>query len=203
METIKSITDFIFVSDEPQRADAIMVVGGSFPEAAELAADLWKKSYAPYIFIGGGVSIKTGKFPGPKTKRNIYCGNYKTEYDFYRDILIKNGVDDSAIFGENRSSYTKQNAAFAKIAVDENCVSIKKAILICKSFHARRCLMFYQLYFPDVNFFVVTFDGFGISKENWYKNEYSIKRVIGELKRCAEQLSADEIKALSNSKTSE
>ena len=40
---IKAITDFIFVEDEPQRSDVIMVVGGSHPEAAETAAELWKQ----------------------------------------------------------------------------------------------------------------------------------------------------------------
>ncbi len=196
MRFIYDISDFLFVEDKPKLSDAIMVVGGSFPETAEIAADLWKNGYAPYIFIGGGVSIKTGRFPSPKAKREIYSGNYETEYDLYMDVLIKNGVDKSAIIGENKSSYTKQNALFARKAADENSISIHRAILICKSFHSRRCLMLYQLYFPDVSFSVVTFDGFGITKENWYKTEYGINRVMGELKRCAEQVSSDEIQSL-------
>lgn len=48
------------------------LVGGSFPESGELASYLWKNEFAPYIFIGGGVSIKTGKFLDPRTKREIY-----------------------------------------------------------------------------------------------------------------------------------
>ena len=37
-DILKDIGDFIFVEDAPEQADAIMVVGGSYPEAAEMAA---------------------------------------------------------------------------------------------------------------------------------------------------------------------
>ena len=44
-ETIlQAISDFIFIENRPERADAIIVTGGSFPEAAETAAVLWKRS---------------------------------------------------------------------------------------------------------------------------------------------------------------
>ena len=36
---IKEITDYIFIGNEPCKADAIFVVGGSLPDAARLAAD--------------------------------------------------------------------------------------------------------------------------------------------------------------------
>jgi len=37
-----------------------MIVGGSHPELAEKAAELWNDGYAPIIFASGGVSVKTG-----------------------------------------------------------------------------------------------------------------------------------------------
>lgn len=40
--TLTDIGNFIFISDEPEQADAIFVVGGSLPELPELAAELWK-----------------------------------------------------------------------------------------------------------------------------------------------------------------
>lgn len=97
---------------------------------------------------------------------------YETEYDFYKDMLIKNGVSESDIYGEARSEYTKQNAEFAKEVVDENKLKVDSAIIICKAFHAKRCLLFYQMYFPNVDFKVVTFNGFNVSKGNWHTTEY-------------------------------
>lgn len=140
---IKAITDFIFVEDAPQKSDVIMVVGGSYPEAAEISADLWKQGYADKIIIGGGVSIKTGKFPGSRSKQDIYNKEYSDECEFYTDVLLKNGVDKTAVYAENKSSFTKENAFYAKKLVDKYGLNIHKAILICKAFHARRCLLFY------------------------------------------------------------
>lgn len=173
------ITDYIFVSDKPCKVDAIFVVGGSLSDAAELAAELYKDGYAKNILIGGKYSIKRDGFPLPE---------YETEYKFYKDILIKNGVDEADIYGEARSTYTKQNAEFAKQVVNQNQLKIDSAIIICKAFHARRSLLFYQMYFPDVDFKVVTFDGFDVSKDNWYQTDYGKRRVFGELKRIKEQV---------------
>lgn len=185
----EQVTDYIFVSDEPSKVDSIFVVGGSLKTAAELAADLYKKSYSKNIIIGGKYSIKRDGFPLPE---------YETEFDFYKDILIKNGVSKEDIYGEAHSEYTKQNAEFAKEVVDENQLKVESAIIVCKSFHARRCLLFYQMYFPNVNFKVVTFDGFDISKNNWYTTEYGRKRVFGELKRIKEQVPNVDVELLIN-----
>lgn len=179
MNSIEEITNYIFVSDEPCKVDAIFVVGGPLSIAAELAAKLYNDGYSKTIIIGGKYSIKRNSFPLPE---------YETEFDFYKDILINNNVNETDIYGEARSEYTKQNTEFAKQVVDENNLNIKSAIIIYKSFHAKRCLLFYQMYFPDVDFKVVTFDGFDISKDNWYETDYGKQRVFGELKRIKEQV---------------
>jgi uncharacterized SAM-binding protein YcdF (DUF218 family) len=184
---IEDISDFIFVEDKPEKADAIMVIGGSYPELAEIAAELWKKEYAPIIFIGGGVSIKTGKFPGTKSKKDIYNKEYLTEYDFYKDVLLLNGVKECAIIGENRSSFTRENAICAKQVANEKNIKLNKVLLVCKAFHARRCLMFYKSAFPNVEFLIMPFEGFDISKSNWFMTEYGVQRVLGELSRCGNQ----------------
>ncbi len=49
MQFYQCITDFIFVEDEPRRSDIIFVPGGSYPDAAERAAQLYHAGYAPYI----------------------------------------------------------------------------------------------------------------------------------------------------------
>ena len=178
IDNIKSNTDYIFIGEPPRNADAIFVVGGSLSEAAELAAELYKDKYADKIIIGGKYSVKRNRFP---------LTEYETEYDFYKDVLLKNGVNESDIYGEKESGYTKQNAEYAKRVVDENNLSISKALIVCKSFHAKRCLLLYQMYFPNVDFTVVTFDGFNISKDNWYQTEYGRDRVMGEIKKIEEQ----------------
>ena len=55
------------------------------------------------------------------------------------------------IIEENKSGHTRDNAFLSRKAVDENGVEIKTAIIVCKAFHARRCLMLYQMAFPNVD----------------------------------------------------
>ena len=62
---------------------------------------------------------------------------------------------------------------------------------VCKAFHARRCLMLYQMAFPDAAIKVCPVHCFNITKENWYKSEQGIDRVLGELARCGNQFAGD------------
>jgi uncharacterized SAM-binding protein YcdF (DUF218 family) len=196
MKFIDDISDFIFLQDEMEKADIIFIPGGSHPELGEHAAKLWKQGLASLIMPSGGVSVKTGKFNGVKSKKEIYNKEYMTDCEFIADVLLKNGVQKNSIIWEDTSGYTKENALFSRRIADVNNLSIKKAILCCKSFHARRSLMCYQLAFPEVEFYIhpVPYhegDIF-ISKETWYKTEAGIKRVLGELQRCGNQFN-DEI----------
>ena len=195
MKFIDDITDFIFLQDKVQKADIIFIPGGSHPELGEYSAELWKQGYAPLIMPSGGVSIKTGKFNGVKSKKEVYNKDYKTDCEFLADVLIKNDVPESSILWEDTSSYTKENALFSRRITDANNLDIKKAILCCKSFHARRSLICYQLAFPNTEFYIHPipyYDGkILISRDNWYKTEAGIKRVLGELQRCGSQFNDD------------
>ena len=68
-------------------------------------------------------------------------------------------------------------------------LEIERAILCCKSYHARRCLMYYQLLYPKTEFYVVPVNADGITRENWRKNEEGIDAVTGELSRIVKQFS--------------
>lgn len=198
MKIIDDISDFIFLKDELQKSDIIFIPGGSHPELGEYAAKLWSQCFAPIIMPSGGVSIKTGKFNGVKSKKELYNKNYKTDCEFLTDVLIKNGVPKTSILQENTSSWTKENAMFSRKIIDKNNLDIKKAIICCKSFHCRRSLMCYQLAFPYTKFYIYPIPYYEgdvlISKENWYKTEVGIKRVLGELQRCGNQFNDDLIK---------
>jgi len=193
---IKDITDFIFIADEMQKADVMFLPGGSDPAVPEKAAELHKNGFAPILLPSGGISAKTGAFNGVKRKIEMYDGEYKIDCAFYTDVLIKNGVPGSAIIEEDKSGYTKENALFSRKALDERGTAIKTAIIVCKSFHARRCLICYQLAFLEAEIWICPVDVYGINRNNWHTQAHGIDRVLGELARCGNQF-MDEIKALS------
>jgi uncharacterized SAM-binding protein YcdF (DUF218 family) len=194
---INDITNYIFVEDKPEKVDIIFMPGSSDPTIPEKASQLYKDGYSPLLLPSGGVSVKSGKFGGVKIKQDLYNKDYQSDCEFYADVLIKNGVPKSSILYEDKSGHTRDNAFFSRIVTDENKLAIKTAIICCKSFHARRCLMLYQLAFPEAKMLIVPVDCYGISRDNWFKQEYGIDRTLGELARCGNQFVGDIKKYLS------
>ena len=191
MKIIDDITQFIFVENEPQKADVIFMPGGSDPAIPEMAAELFHAGFSSLFLPAGGVSVKSGKFAGVKRKADIYNKAYKTDCEFYVDVLLKNNVPKEVIVEESKSGHTKDNAFFSRNKLDEAGIRINTAMICCKNFHARRCLMLYQLAFPETKILVVPVEVYGINKNNWHTNEYGVDRVLGELSRCGNQFPAE------------
>lgn len=200
MNSIDDITNFIFVEDTPIQADIIFLPGGSNPALPEKAAELYRAVYAPLLLPSGGYSVKLGKLSAVRVKADIYNKPYETECEFYTDVLTINGVPPEAIVQEDRSGHTRDNAFLSRKAADEKGLSISKAIICCKSFHARRCLMLYQMAFPEADIAVVPVDVSGLTRHSWYKSERGIDRVLGELARCGGQFVPDIKRYLLNRK---
>ena len=178
MKFYQCITDFIFVENEPQKADIIFVPGGNYPEAAQHAAKLYGQGFAPYILPSGRYSILKGRFESDA---------YETEWDYLSDILRRGNVPEDAIIREDQATYTYENAIYSRKRTQELGISVRRAILCCQSFHARRSLMYYQEQFPDTEILVCPVVTQGISRDTWYKTEHGIDTVLGEMERCGGQ----------------
>ena len=186
---LKSSEEFIFAENKPEKSDIIFVPGNGYPQMAEKAAELFKKGMADWILPSGKYSVVNGKFSGVLEKSNVYDKEYGTEWEFLRDVLIKNGVPDQKILKEDQATFTYENAIYSRQVTDHAELEIERAILCCKSYHARRCLMYYQLLYPETEFYVVPVNADGITRENWKKNEEGIDAVTGELSRIVKQFS--------------
>lgn len=181
---IDDITSFIFVEDEPAPADIIFLPGSVSPEPAERAAELYNAGYAPRILPSGRFSYKKDRFGGPAGKRDVYSGNYATEWEFLRDVLIKNGVPEAAILREDKAGHTVDNAFLSKQVLENAGITVRKAIICCRSYHARRCLMTYGWAFPGVEFSICPVEALGIGRENWHSTEAGREKVLSEVSKC-------------------
>lgn len=188
---ITDISDYIFVSDAPKKVDVIFLPGGSYSEMPEYAAELFHQGLTQYIVPSGGISIKRDKWQGVSSKAEVYTGNYNSDCEFFYDVLKKNGVPESAIFCETESQFTRDNAFLSRKVLDKNGIEVKAAMIVCKAFHARRCLMLYQMAFPETSFIVCPVHCYNITKENWFTTEKGVDRVLGELTRCGNQFVGD------------
>lgn len=188
-EFIKETGKFIFAEDQPEEADIIFVPGNGYSQMAERAAELYKAKYAPVVLPSGRYSISMGKFGGVLTGQERYQGDYQTEWEFLRDVLIRNGVSEDAVLREDQATFTWENAKFSRKVTDQAGMDIKKAIICCKNYHARRAVMYYQRAYPDTEFRVCPCCVDGITRDNWTESEKGIREVLAEVNRIVTQFS--------------
>ena len=184
---LNQITEFIFVEDKPEKSDVIFIPGSGFPQLAEEAAKLYHQGLVPYILPSGRYSVLNGKFAGVQEKKELYDGEYGTEWEFLKEVLKKNHVSEEHILREDKATYTYENAIYSRKVTDCLGMKIKKAILCCKPYHARRSLLYYQLLYPETQFFVRPIQDSDVKRENWYLTEKGIRLVFGEVQKIGEQ----------------
>ena len=183
---IEDITKFIFIKDEPEKADIIFIPGSSNWVLAETAARLYKEGKVNKIMPSGMYFYQFGRFMNERVTDERYKGVYRTEAEFLASVLIKNGVPEENVIKEERATNTYENAIFSKELIKEMGIEVKTAILCPQAFHARRAFMTYSHLFPDTKLFVVPTNTQNITSDNWYNTERGRQVVLGELRKCGE-----------------
>lgn len=181
---VQGITDFIFMSDIPQKSDVILVPGTAHAQITEKAAQLYHQGYAPYILPSGRYSSKLGRFASEKVTDPRYQGDHATDFEYIKHILMVNGVPERAILREDEATNTMENAAFSARVLRDMGMDVKRAILCCQAFHARRAYMSYACHFPGVELLVVPTNTQHITADDWYKDEKSCQKVLSEVVKC-------------------
>ena len=183
---IEDITKFIFIKDEPEKADIIFIPGSSNWVLAETAARLYKEGKAEKIMPSGMYFYQFGRFMNERVTDERYKGIYRTEAEFLASVLVKNGVPEENVIKEERATNTYENAIYSKELLREMKFRIKSAIICPQAFHARRALMTYSHLFPDTKLYVVPTNTQNITADNWYNTERGRQVVLGELRKCGE-----------------
>jgi len=180
------ITNFMFFEDLPSKADIILVPGAMRPELMQKASELYQQGFAPYILPSGGIGYKLGQ--------EIAAGrlSWKSEWEYLRDIALKNGVPEKAILKEDKALNTFENASMSWQVVQDN-IKVKKAILVCKAHHARRALLTYQAAFSnDIEYIVCpVIDERDIRKDNWFLDQTKINLVMDELAKIGKYFASE------------
>lgn len=179
MSFVDEYTNFIFLEDELEPADIIFIPGSDQGALALRAAALWKEGYAPVLLPSGKYGKLTGHFSGE--------GGFQTEWEYFHHILRKEGVPEKAILREDQATFTYENAIRSREVADREGLAVKKAILCCQAYHARRAKLYYQVCFPEAKILVSPVETKGVNRENWYLEETSIDLVLNEMKHCGTQ----------------
>lgn len=112
-----------------------------------------------------------------------------TEADFLTDVLIREGVPETAVLQERKAEFTLENARYIRRLLEEKKMTVKKALICCQAFHARRCRMYFEYVFQDtdVEFLMCPAVTQEISRCSWMESQKGLDTVLGELRRCGEQ----------------
>lgn len=172
------ITNLVFVETPLEKANVILVPGGSHPQIMRRAAELYLQGFAPWILPSGGENPK--------------LSGWHSEWEFLRAVALDMGVPECAVLKEDCARNTFENARFSWRVLNEQGISVRKAILVCKAYHSRRALLTYQAVFPlDVKYSVAAVaDNRGITKENWFLKPEHVALVLGEVEKIGQYFSA-------------
>lgn len=120
------------------KSDAILALGSMDSRVATRAAELWHQSMAEIIVVSGGFGRLTGK------------SQSKSEADVFREVLLKNGIPDSAIIVEDKSTNTGANLQFSIQKLVELGTKVEQVIIVTKPYAEKRTYATMQKLFPNI-----------------------------------------------------
>ena len=211
---IENVTNYIFMNDTPGKSDVIFIPVGSNNEVVQKAAELYHGGYAPYILVSGHHLAETENAvektvieemvteetvtEGTITEetvieKNVTRGNteekcdkrnYAAECEYYRDILMEEGVPEDAIWCEERATSLMESAWYSAGVVRALGVKIERAIICCQAYQARRAYKSYAYQFKGVELLVVPVESYNITSKDWWKDEQAVRLVMNEMEKC-------------------
>ncbi|MCB0170548.1 MAG: YdcF family protein [Anaerolineae bacterium] len=119
---LEAIGDFLVVSDDPQPADLIHVLGGNY-HRGEYAAELYHQGYANALF-----------FTGQSLETNLVARRDNTPYA----QALAHGVDPAAILPVDHSATSTYEEALILKQLLHDRPAIQSVIIVSDGYHMRR-----------------------------------------------------------------
>ncbi|MGP1677002.1 MAG: YdcF family protein [Burkholderiales bacterium] len=165
------VADWLSVSDRPQKADAILVLAGSYSRSFQ-AADLYRQGLARKIYVS--VPARDDQF-----RLLDEAGiAFPREEELMRQVLLKKGVPANAIeyFGKHSISTAEEaqaaRALFARRA--------PRLLVVTSPYHLRRARIIFSDALPaaDIRVIATSYEPFPSS---WWKDQSAARSVLLEL----------------------
>lgn len=125
----KIIWDYHHMNQKLKKADCLMVLCSHDARVAPRAVEIFKKGFAPYMVITGGLAHQTDL---------LDTGWDKPEAEVFAEIIIKNGVPEDKIIIETKSANTGENIKFSRALLSKKNLDPKSFILVTKPYMERR-----------------------------------------------------------------
>lgn len=151
-------------SDEPQKADCAVVLGGdSFGSRITKAAQLAKAGYVPYILVDG-----PGSLIGHESDMSItFAERQGYSANLFRPVWLPPGV-----------SSTQTEAKYVGNILKEN--GVKKILLVTSNYHTRRAARDFRHENPWLTVVPIAAPDRDFSADGWWKNREGEKTFLLE-----------------------
>ena len=157
-------------------ADVIIAMGCEDARVAERAAQIHKDGYAKWI-------ICTGQ-SGERTKALLQAKGFKTEADYFADIIQKAGVSPEHILKEDKSSNSSENIAYTKALFAQIGIEPQHIIVVTAPYTERRQQATYAKQWTGQTITVtspqLTYETYPTSE---LSEEYLINSLVGRVQR--------------------
>jgi uncharacterized SAM-binding protein YcdF (DUF218 family) len=164
-------SDWLSAGDRPQKADAILVLGGSFTRPFQ-AAEFYRQGLARKIYVS--VPAREDQF----RLLDEASIAYPREEEVVREVLLKKGVPAAAIeyFGKDSIS-TAAEAQAARALFGKGA---PKLLVVTSPYHLRRTRMTFSDALPgaDIRVIATSYDPF---PQAWWKDQNAARNVLLEL----------------------
>jgi uncharacterized SAM-binding protein YcdF (DUF218 family) len=173
-DLLKAMGAFLVVADEPQQADAIVVLSGSIPDRILEAVDLYHAGFAPRLLL-----TREGRMPGFDALRARGVA-LPERHEQNRDIAVALGVPRDAIeIVERRSTSTLAEAEALVAFLRER--NLQRVLLVTSRSHARRArTIFRALAGSQPEILVVPSRYDPLTPDNWWQKRAFARRVVTE-----------------------
>ena len=168
-DSLKAISQFLFVCDNPEPVDLAFVLGSPTMDSIYPALDMFHAGLTQKIVISGAGKSTSGQ----------------PEWELYRDHALAAGIPSEALLLEKLALNTQQNFELGSNLIMQalGWGNIKSVALCAKPFHMRRVLMTARRYFPK-NVRIIACppnDPMNLSALNWAETPIGRVRILEEL----------------------
>src|SRR5258707_6280350 len=133
----EKLWDYLKLSQQIEKSDAILVLCSHDTRVAERAAQLFLDDWAPLMIFSGGLGSIT---------RTFWT---EPEADQFAAIAIRMGVPQERILIENRSTNTGENFRFTRKLLFEKGIDPQKFIVVQKPYMERRSFATFRKICPQ------------------------------------------------------
>lgn len=167
--------EWLSAADQPQKADAIVVLGGGYARPFQ-AADLYRQGLARKIYVSA---------PAREDQHRLLDEAgiaFPREEEVVREVLLKKGVPASAIelLGKDLIS----TAAEAQAARALFAQRAPRLLVVSSPYHLRRARMIFSDALPAADIRVIA-TGYDPFPSSWWKDQSAARNVLLELAKIA------------------